>query len=269
MVGGSLRPGRSETTSPRAVSRRSVAPKVKLRFGDAAAAWLDGPVLDLRDTTQANYGCMVREHLDPRFEPRTLESLSADDMAKLVRDLRAEGKSEATIAVILGVIGHVYKFAARRLGWTGTIPTALMLKSERPKISQGKRRPIFTGQELEQTISAANEPFRTLFVVAALTGARISELCGLTWADVRLANPDDAEIEFGYQVDRHGEHGRPRPTDRPARCRSRPSLPRFSGGTNGPPATPHQAITCSQLVAGGRYSNGTSPGRYARRNGAP
>ena len=137
-------------------------------------------------------------------------------MAKLVRDLRAEGKSEATIAVILGVIGHVYKFAARRLGWAGTIPTALMLKSERPKISQGKRRPIFTGQELEQTISAANEPFRTLFVVAALTGARISELCGLTWADVRLANPDDAEIEFGYQVDRHGER-RPTKTDGSAR----------------------------------------------------
>jgi integrase len=194
----------------------SVAPKAKLRFGDAAAAWLGGPVLDLRDTTQAKYGCMVREHLDPRFDQRTLDSLSADDMAKLVRDLRTESKSESTIAVIMSVVGHVYQFAARRLGWTGTIPTSLMLQSERPKVSQTQRRPIFTGEELEQTIAAAHEPFRTLFVVAALTGARISELCGLTWADVRLSDPADAEIEFGFQVDRRGER-RPTKTDGSAR----------------------------------------------------
>ena len=46
---------------------------------------------------------------------------------------------------------------------------------------------------------------RTLFTVAALTGARLSELLALTWAYVRLDNLDDAELEFGYQVDRHGD----------------------------------------------------------------
>lgn len=61
-----------------------------------------------------------------------------------------------------------------------------MLTSERPKISQAKRRPIFEGEQLEQTIAAAHDPFRTLFAVVALTGARISELCGLLWADVRI-----------------------------------------------------------------------------------
>jgi hypothetical protein len=44
-----------------------------------------------------------------------------------------------------------------------------MLPSERPP-SQGKRRPIFEGRELEQTIRAAGDPYRTLFTVAALTG---------------------------------------------------------------------------------------------------
>jgi integrase len=91
-----------------------------------------------------------------------------------------------------------------------------MLSSERPKISHAKRRPIFLGQELEQTIAAAAEPFRTLFAVAALTGARVSELCGLTWADVRIDDPDEAEIEFGWQVDRHGNR-RPTKTDGSAR----------------------------------------------------
>jgi integrase len=165
--------------------------------------------------TQVKYRSIVDEHLRPRFDARRLDAI-ADDLARLVRELRADAKSEATVAVAVAVIGRIYKFAARRLGWNGTIPTTLMLSSERPKISQAKRRPIFMGEQLEQTIAAAGEAFRTLFAMAALTGARISELCGLTWADVRIDELDEAEIEFGWQVDRHGNR-RPTKTDGSAR----------------------------------------------------
>src|SRR5205807_2396639 len=50
----------------------------------------------------------------------------------------------------------------------------------------------------------------------ALTGARMSELCGLTWADARLDDLDDAELSFGWQVDRKGNR-RPTKTDGSAR----------------------------------------------------
>lgn len=146
----------------------SVAPSPKLRFAEAADRWLAGPVLDLRDTTQAKYRSIVNKHLRPRFAIRRLDGITADDLALLVRELRATDKSEATIAVGLAVVGRVYKFAARRLGWSGTIPTTLMLSSERPKVSLAKRRPIFTGEQLEQTIAAAQEPFRTLFVLSLI-----------------------------------------------------------------------------------------------------
>jgi integrase len=92
----------------------------------------------------------------------------------------------------------------------------LMLSSERPKPSQSQRRRVFEARELEQTIAAADEPFRTLFTVAALTGARLSELLGLTWANVRTHDLDDAEIEFAWQVDRNGNR-RPTKTDGSAR----------------------------------------------------
>ncbi|MGH2894336.1 MAG: hypothetical protein ACRDPM_13895, partial [Solirubrobacteraceae bacterium] len=161
--------------SARRARGESVAPKPKLKLGEAADSWLEGPVLDLRETTQAKYRTIVNEHLRPRFEARRLDAIVADDLARLVREMRTDGKSEATIVVVLCVVGQVYKFAARRLGWKGTIPTTLMLPSERPKVSLAKRRPIFIGEQLEQTIAAAHEPVRTLFTVAALTGARISE----------------------------------------------------------------------------------------------
>jgi integrase len=77
-------------------------------------------------------------------------------------------------------------------------------------------RRVFEGRELEQTLAKADEPFRTLFTVAALTGARLSELLGLTWGNVRILDLDDAELEFGWQVDRGGNR-QPTKTDGSAR----------------------------------------------------
>lgn len=101
-----------------------------------------------------------------------------------------------------------------------------MSSSERPKPSRGKRRCMFEGNELEETIEAAAEPYRAPFIVAALTGARLSELLALTWSAVRLTDVDDAEIEFAHQVDRHGRLS-PTKTDRSART---VPIPRELGG---------------------------------------
>jgi integrase len=182
-----------------------VAADGRLRFGEAAAKWLDGPVLDLRARTQECYRNALGQHLLAAFGTRRLDAVSPDDLVLLVRELRGRGFSESTIVIVLGVTNRVYRYAARRLGWAGMNPVSLMLPSERPKPSHGKRRRIFEGRELEQTIRAAGEPHRVLFSVAALTGARLSELLALTWTDVRLDDLDDAELEFGYQVDRHGK----------------------------------------------------------------
>jgi len=199
-----------------------VAPNPRLRFGDAADRWLAGPVIDLRETTQAGYRNAVERHLRPRYVTRRLDAISPDDVASLVRELREQGLAEASIAAVVSTLGRVYRYAARRLSWAGQDPTALLLKSERPKVSQTPRRPLFDGEQIAQTIAAAGETWRTLFVTAALTGARVSELCGLTWGNVRLDDAEDAEIDFSMQVDRRGK---PRPTKTDGSARTIP-LPR-------------------------------------------
>jgi Phage integrase, N-terminal SAM-like domain len=73
----------------------TVVPDSRLRLVDAADRWLDGPVLDLRAATQAGYRSAVDHHLRPRFGGRRLDSITADDLAALVRDMRERGKSEA------------------------------------------------------------------------------------------------------------------------------------------------------------------------------
>lgn len=226
-------------------------------------------MLDLRDTTQAKYRSIVDGHLRPRFNARRLGGISADDLAQLVRDLRGAGRSEATIAVAVAVIGRIYMFAKRRLGWNGTIPTTLMLSSERPKVSLAKRRPIFVGEQLEQTIAAAHEPFRTLFAVAALTGARISELCGLTWADVRFDDLDEAEIEFSVGRSTVMETvGLRRPTAPHGRYRFRASSLSCSAGIGSQRITAGRPTSCSRLdwqTGAAAQRRASSPGRAGAR----
>jgi len=67
---------------------------------------------------------------------------------------------------------------------------------------------------------------RTLSGTAALTGARVSELCGLRWADARLDDLGDAEIEFAVQVDRRGNLA---PTKTAGSARTIPGSARAGG----------------------------------------
>ena len=105
---------------------------------------------------------------------------------------------------MLKAASRVFKFARRRLSWHGENPVAGLENGERPKTGANARRRIFSGDELVQTLTAAHEPHKTLFALAATTGARLSECLGLVWRDVDLADSDAAAVSFAYQVDRQG-----------------------------------------------------------------
>lgn len=183
---------------------KRVQPNPRLRFGEAAEKWLAEQVSELRPATQASYTTAVRVHLLPRWGARRLDSLTVDDAARMVRELRAEGKAEWTISNIAKAASRTFRFALRRLDWHGTNPMTLLDNGERPKVSATPRRRIFEGEELAQTLAAAREPWRTLFAVAAVTGGRMSELLAIRWQDCDLADPCTASVRIEAQVDRAG-----------------------------------------------------------------
>jgi hypothetical protein len=223
-----------------------VASNTRLRFGDTADRWLSGPVVDLRPATRQCYRNAVDTHLAPRFANRRLDAVSADDLAKLVRDLRANALAESTIVIVIGVANRIYRYAARRLGWFGPNPVSLMLSSERPKPSQGKRRRLFEGRELEPTLTKADEPFRTLFTLAALTGARLSELLGLTSGNVRSRTSTTPRSSSAGRSTATATGSRPRPTARPGPFRSLSRWLPCSLGIAADPPTWVQRTTCSR-----------------------
>lgn len=180
-----------------------VQPNPKLRFGAAADRWLADQVSELRPATQAIYTNAIENHLRPRWDRRRLDTITVDEVAKVVRELRRQGLAERTIGGIVQVAGRVFKFAARRMDWRGTNPLPLLEAGERPSTVTRKRR-IYQGAELAQTLAAATEPWRTLFALACVTGARKSEILGLQWQDLDLSDPEAASVEIHCQVDRQG-----------------------------------------------------------------
>jgi len=181
-----------------------VQPNPRLRFGEAADAWLVGQVAELRPATQAIYSNAIETHLRPRWGRRRLDTITVEDVARLVRELREEGKAEWTIAGVVKAANRTFKFAKRRMNWHSQNPVLELEKGERPKVSAAARRPIFVRDQLAQTLAAARDPYKTLFAVGSVTGARLSECLGLVWADVLLDDIDAAEVRFEYQVDRQG-----------------------------------------------------------------
>lgn len=144
-------------------------------------------------------------HAHRRFANTRLDRIGPDDLARMVTELRAEGLSEWTISGVLQAVNQTYRYATRRLGWSGQNPVTAMDKSERAKVTSSPRRVVFTADQIRETIAAASEPWRTLFTVTALTGARQSEVLGLRWADLRLDDLDDAEVVYRAQLSRAGE----------------------------------------------------------------
>jgi len=181
-----------------------VQPNPTLRFGDAADAWLASQVVDLRPATQAVYRNAVETHLRPRWGRRRLDAVTVEHVATMVAELRADAKAEWTISGVITAANRVFKFAKRRMNWHGQNPVAELEHGERPRVSAAARRPIFTGDQLAQTLVAAREPYRTLFALGSVTGARMSECLGLVWADLSLTDVNAAEARFECQVDRQG-----------------------------------------------------------------
>ena len=95
-----------------------------------------------------------------------MDAIDVTDAARLVRELRAAGLSEWTIAASCRSPNRVFKFARRHCRWRGENPIELLEGGERPKPSATPERRIYAGDELAQTLAASTEPWTTLFRLA-------------------------------------------------------------------------------------------------------
>lgn len=127
-----------------------------------------------------------RFHLDhdilPRLGHRRIGSLGVEDVAALIGELRAAGRSPKTTANALATLQSVLRFARRR-GWITADPVELLEPHERPRHRRRRQR-VLGRAEVERLLAASPPGGRLLIATALFSGLRISELLGLIWEDV-------------------------------------------------------------------------------------
>jgi integrase len=171
-----------------------------------------------------------RFHLDhdllPRIGHRRVASLGVEDIAELITELRAAGRSAKTIANALATLQSVLRFARRR-GWILADPIELLEPEERPHPPRRSRGRVLGQTEIEGLLDACPSRGRILVETALFSGLRISELLGLTWADIDFAA---GLIRVRAQLSRphRGEPARRVATKTPASVREVPLVPQLS-----------------------------------------
>src|SRR5581483_2109308 len=183
----------------------------KATFAEVAEQWFESK-RKLRPWTRKYYRDALDRILLPRFGSRKIGSITADDVAALIRELEAHGLATKTIENYLLPLGGTMNFAVRR-AMIATNPCTLLTPDERPQCSGRKEKHVWSDDEVEALIAAAEElarepearyDYSPLIRVALYTGLRQGELLGLQWGDIDFG---EGALYVRRQWTRSNEYG--------------------------------------------------------------
>jgi integrase len=153
-------------------------------LSDLLDQWLEARGPELSPTTLRNYRSRIELTIRPVLGSVRLSRLTAKHLDDLYGAMRREGKSAKTIRNAHVVISAALAQAVR-WGWLKDNVATL---ARPPRISQRQIKAPSV-DEVREIIAAAEERdprLAPLLFLAALTGMRRGELCGLRWSDVDL-----------------------------------------------------------------------------------
>lgn len=192
-IGFHLLAARQQRKALIAAAQRNEVPPLspQLRFQALVESWLERfqarvAAGERRQRTLEAHRYHIDRQLLPAFAARRVSSITADDIVLLLADMRSSGCSPKTCANALGTLQAIMRFA-RRNGWITTDPVDQLEFDERPRPERRRQR-VLGRQEIERLLGACSPRDRLMVATALYTGTRISELLGLIWGDVDLAD---------------------------------------------------------------------------------
>jgi integrase len=162
-----------------------------------------------RPTTLATYRSLFKTHLQWGVEDTPLERVTRRDVEELDRVMRRKGMGPKTRLNALKLLSEVFSFAKRQ-GWCRRNPCEQI---QFPQVEPTFDIRFLTEAELVALLEAVDvdeEPLGhtdwAMFLTAALTGLRQSELLGLEWRDIDFA-AERVRVRRSYV---RGHWGRPK-----------------------------------------------------------
>ena len=133
----------------------------------------------LRPCTVKGYGDMYKL-AKPHLGDLTLHDFRTPEADQLMRAATADRqRAHTTHRNLKSFLSGAFKYAKR----TGAVNENPIRDVEIPRGLPKKPRPAYTLDEISAMLAVLPEPSRTVVLVAAMTGLRLSELKGLMWSD--------------------------------------------------------------------------------------
>jgi integrase len=188
-----------------------VADRDSITVAEAGKKWIATCTTNgLEPTTIELYELYLRKHINPLIGSRRLNELTVPAVREFQDQLLADGRSQSTAGKVITQLGSLIADAVER-GEAARNP--VRERKRRSKPADRHRRQLAVGvdipapAEVRAILGASQGYRRALFVTAALTGLRASELRGLRWQDVDLIR---ATLTVSQRADWKGRIGSPK-----------------------------------------------------------
>jgi integrase len=134
----------------------------------------------LKPSTVKVMASHLRFHLVPAFGGMRLDEIGQEQVQVFVGKL-TKGRGRHTVLNVLGTLASVLKMA-RKWGYsvTGFRQSDLVTPCSKP-CKPGR---FFTADQVRSILALASEPWRTIFALVAMTGARPGKVLGLSIDDL-------------------------------------------------------------------------------------
>jgi len=160
------------------VNKVSYRPMPTAKFADFALNWEQKVLSQYGDSTAINYRTHIWKHLVPFFGEYPMKDLNPEMVQQFVSASAVGAKTTRNICITLRSMWTTAK------AW-GYVAHNLMEGVVLPDVKRVQR--FFLSQrEIQLILAKAQEPYRTWYGLAAETGLRAGELCGLTVDDIDL-----------------------------------------------------------------------------------
>lgn len=173
----------------------------KTTVGRLLDEWLENLDPSLAQNTVEVYTKRVDKQIRPALGTVRLDQLNTHQIDTFYTKLLSEGLSPRSVQLVHSVLRAVLQ---QGVDWDW-LPTNPAVRARRPKVVKTDKVAL-TPEQVAAIYGAADEPaVKVAIGLAATTGMRRGEVCGLKWSDI---DPETGlvTIERAWVSDDHGQH---------------------------------------------------------------
>jgi integrase len=139
----------------------------------------------LKLPTQTRYRRTLKNHLLPAFGEYRLCEVSTLDIQSFVLKKMESGLGSATAELFRNLMSKIFATAKKWGYFSGDNPASGV---ELPEYRPVREKHILTTEQISALLVTLREPFRSMALLALLTGLRVGEILGLQWENVDFAS---------------------------------------------------------------------------------